>query len=308
MYGFAKFIRSLDNSILHPSYDTKAEHLNANLLLLHKPKHGKLFIKGRHCLVFNFPLPSSLPATFISSNGCVKYKMLICVKRFAKSDMNFEFPFIVTQIVNLNEIPNIERPLLRLTSKEFTLDFTSKCLYMTAVISQQGFTPNQIIDVKTTIDNRSMVFVKFVKISLKKIVEFVGAGGRRLEATKAAVYCGSVPSHEKRLFVKYLKVPPLLPNINNCEILRVNYEVQVKAKTAGATRSPTVRLPIQIGTIGLIRDSQIDYEMDMRMPTRLEIAPMSYDACMASTSNASTPDVGGFSDLIDFSESFYDFY
>lgn len=208
------------------------------------------------------------------------------------------------RVVDLNAFdPPLTRPLLRVTSKEFVIDFTSKALYMTAMIPQQGFVPNQIIDIRTQIDNRSIVYVKYVKISLKKVIAFTSQNPniqtRQQSVTEGEVYCGDVPAHAKRTFTKFLKVPLLPPNISNCDIIRVDYEIQVKAKTIGVTRSPVLKLPIQIGSIPLLRDAHFDFEAATGMPSilrRLEIAPMSYEECMSST--ATTPDA----DLIDLSE------
>ncbi|KAG5669575.1 hypothetical protein PVAND_017462 [Polypedilum vanderplanki] len=303
--GHAKCTWSIDSSVYYmQSYHGKIEHLNANLILLHKPINGQAFLSGTHKFNFFFQLPETLPASFNSLEGCVKYKMIITVKRFAKSNSIYEYPFLVTRHVDLNEIIGLDRPLLKVTAKEFTIDFTSKSLYMSAMISQQGFVPHQIIDVRTQIDNRSIVYVKYVKISLKKITIFTSQSpqihSKKVESTKAVAYCGDVPAHEKRMFMKYLKIPLLSPNISNCDIIKVSYEIQVKAKSIGVTRSPTLRLPIQIGTTPLIRDSSLDYEMDMPLP-RLEIAPMSYEECMAMSTPESID-----TDLIDFNLPTYD--
>lgn len=287
------------------TFSGRKELLNTTVLLLHKPRHGQKFPKGNHSFNFVFPLPEHLPSTFKALEGIVKYQMEITVKRFGKSDCNYVYPFNIMRVVDLNTFEDLSRPLLKVTSKEFSIDFTSKALYMTAMIPQQGFIPNQLIDVRTQIDNRSIVYVKYVKISLKKVIGFTSQNPnvqtRQQTVTEARVYCGDVPAHQKRTFLKYLKVPLLIPNINNCEIIQVNYEIQVKAKTVGVTRSPVLRLPIQIGSIPLMSENFLDYELESGMPSilrRLEIAPMSYDECMSST--ATTPD----GDLIDLSEFF----
>lgn len=238
--------------------------------------------------------------------------MDIVVKRFGKSDCNFVYPFNVMRVVDLNAFdPPLSRPILKVTSKEFSIDFTSKALYMTAMIPQSGFVPNQVIDIRIQVDNRSIIYVKYVKISLKKIIAFTSQNPniqtRELFVTESIVFCGDVPAHKKKSFLKYLKVPLLPPNITNCEIIKLNYEIHVKAKTAGVTRSPVLRIPIQIGSIPLLRDGHVDYELAMGEPTflrRLEIAPISYDDCMSST--ATTP--AAEDDLIDFSEEFNGFF
>lgn len=229
--------------------------------------------------------------------------MIVLVKRFGKSDMEFIYPFFVKQIVDLNAIEEMTRPLLRVTSKDFAIDFTSKFLYMTAMIPQQGYVPNQIMDIRIQVDNRTIVYVKYVKVSLKKIVTFISQNPNinqhMVESTVTSAYCGDVEAHMKKLFVKYLKIPQVPPNIDNCEIIKLSYEVQVKAKTAGVTRSPILRLPIRIGTVQLFRDDRRDYELEVMEPRRFEFAPMSYDECISGSSCPVTPNSD---DLMDFSE------
>lgn len=290
------------------NFHGRIDLLNANLILLHKPRFGQLFAAGSHSHSFMFPLPDYLPSTFKSMEGVVKYQMEITVKRFGKSDCNFVYPFNVMRVVDLNAFdPPLSRPVLKVTSKEFSLDFSSKALYMTAMIPQSGFVPNQVIDIRIQVDNRSSIYVKYVKVSLKKIIAFTSQNPniqtRELCVTETLIYCGDVPAHKKKSFLKYLKVPLLPPNISNCDIIRLGYEIHVKAKTVGVTRSPVLKIPIQIGSIPLLRDGHVDYELAMGEPTflrRLEIAPISYDECMSST--ASTPAIDD--DLIDLSEKF----
>lgn len=293
------------------NFHGRIDLLNANLILLHKPRFGQNFLAGSHSFNFMFPLPTYLPTTFKSMEGVVKYQMNITVKRFGKSDCNYVYPFNVMRVVDLNAFdPPLTKPVLKVTSKEFSIDFTSKALYMTAMIPQTGFVPSQVIDIRIQVDNRSIIYVKYVKISLKKVIAFTSQNPniqtRELCVTEAMVYCGDVPAHKKKSFLKYLKVPLLSPNINNCDIIRLDYEIHVKAKTVGVTRSPVLKIPIQIGSIPLMSEGHVDYELAMGEPTflrGLQIAPTSYDECMSST--PTTP--AAENDLIDFSENFWVF-
>lgn len=290
-------------SSLH-SLSGRVEHLNTKLLLFNKPRNGQIFPKGKFSFNFFYQLSPTLPSSFHSTEGYVKYKMIVLVKRFGKSDMEFEYPFFVKQIVDLNAIEDMTRPLLRVTSKDFAIDFTSKFLYMTAMIPQQGYVPNQIMDIRIQVDNRTIVYVKYVKVSLKKIVTFISQNPNinqhTVESTEASAYCGDVEAHMKKLFIKYLKIPQVPPNIDNCEIIKLSYEVQVKAKTAGVTRSPVLRLPIRIGTVQLFRDDRRDYELEVMEPRRFEFAPMSYDECMSGSSSCPVTPISD--DLMDFSK------
>ena len=64
-------------------------------------------------------------------------------------------------------------------------------------------------------------------------------------------FCDQVKPHCHRTFSKNIKVPALEPNIENCELIRVLYEIHVKAKTSGLHRSINLRLPVVIGAVSL---------------------------------------------------------
>jgi hypothetical protein len=64
-----------------------------------------------------------------------------------------------------------------------------------------------------------------------------------------------IPPKTKRDFVRVLYVPPLPPNIDNCEIIKVLYQIVIKAKTIGWNKSPKLKFPIFIGTIPIVSES-----------------------------------------------------
>lgn len=71
----------------------------------------------------------------------------------------------------------------------------------------------------------------------------------RVVIAESFEYCDQVKEHCHRIFSKYITVPALEPNIENCDLIRVTYEVHVKAKTSGFHRSINMRLPVMIGTV-----------------------------------------------------------
>lgn len=80
----------------------------------------------------------------------------------------------------------------------------------------------------------------------------------RVVIVESLEYCDQVKPHCFREFSKGIRVPHLEPNIENCELIKITYEIHVKAKVSGLHRSLNLRLPVLIGTVPL-RD-----ERDMR--------------------------------------------
>lgn len=58
-----------------------------------------------------------------------------------------------------------------------------------------------------------------------------------------------IPPKTNRDFLRAISIPPVPPNIENCEIINVTYELRIKAKTIGWNKSPVLKIPIKIGTI-----------------------------------------------------------
>lgn len=212
---------------------------------------------GEHKFDIAYLLSPHLPTSFKCKNGAIKYKIVIIVERSWKKNSKFEFPFTVISPLNLNDNGGFSRnPMKEELTKSFKLDFNSEPLYISASIPFCGYVPGQTIDIKIQVNNQSKTHVKEVKVSLKKIVSLNGQKPRRktfeLIFSEAKVSTDSVPVSTMKHFEKQLLVPSLPPNILNCEVIQVQYELRVKAMTSGLNRSPKVKIPITIGTVPLI--------------------------------------------------------
>lgn len=128
--------------------------------------------ESQHNFDFTFPLPASLPTTFKAKFGSIKYKIIANV-RFSNSELTFELPFIVICPLDLNKItPSLATPQKMELERNFNFQIASSDLNMMAVVPQGGFVPGQSIEVLVQIENRGKTKVKYLKISLKKIVIF----------------------------------------------------------------------------------------------------------------------------------------
>lgn len=211
---------------------------------------------GQHDFNIQYILGSTLPTSFKCRNGSIKYKIQVNVERPWKMNSSYEFPFTVIRPLNLNSEPrSLKDPLKQELSKNFTLDFTSEPLYMLASISFQAYVPGQTINLKIQVNNQSKTHVKEIKVSLKKIVVLSSFKPKKrtkqLVIPEGKVFTDPVPVLTVQNFEKQIVVPSLPPNISNCEIIHVRYELRVKAITSGLSRSPKLKLPITIGTIPL---------------------------------------------------------
>lgn len=107
--------------------------------------------------------------------------------------------------------------------------------------------------------------IKSIRVALNRIM-FMTSNTPLKEIMRVVIaesfeYCDQVKPHCHRIFSKWITVPALEPNIENCELIRVTYEVHVKAKTSGFHRSINLRIPVMIGTIPLGDDKE-DYRSE----------------------------------------------
>jgi hypothetical protein len=212
---------------------------------------------GQHKFKVSYVLSSNLPTSFNCKYGSIKYKITVTVDRPWKLKSTFEFPFTIIRPLNLNREGNFLRnPVKDEIFKKFKLDFTTDPLSMSASIPFAAYVPGQPINIQVHVKNQSNTHVKAIKISLKKIVSLNSTAPKRrtkqLTLTEANISTDSVAVQTEKTFIETLTVPSLPPNISNCDIIQVSYELKIKARTTGFSRSPKLRLPITIGSSPLI--------------------------------------------------------
>lgn len=212
---------------------------------------------GLHKFNVSYVLSSNLPTSFKCKFGSIKYKIEVKIDRPWKLKSTFKFPFTIISPQNLNRAGNhLRNPTKDEVSKYFKMDFTTDPLLVSASIPFSGYVPGQTINIEVDVKNQSMTHVKGVKVSLKKIVILNSTKPKRktkvLILSEAKVLTESIAVQTVKNFKEKLIVPSLPPNISNCDLIKVSYELRVKAKTSGFNRSPKIKLPIVIGTSPLI--------------------------------------------------------
>lgn len=232
-------------------------YFNESSCLLGEFDENQVELKpGLHKFDVSYALSSHLPTSFKCKYGSIKYKIRIKIDRPWKLDSTYDFPFQVVRPLNLNtESISLRTPLKDELSKTFKMDFTSEPLYMMAAIPMSGYVAGQTVDVLIQVNNQSKTHVKEIKVYLKKIVLLNSQKPRKktkvLTESIAKITTDAVPILSIQTFEEKLIIPSTPPNIMNCEVIQVFYELRVKAKTSGLNRSPKLKLPITIGTVPL---------------------------------------------------------
>lgn len=253
---------------------------------------------GAYQYNFQAVLPPLLPTSFEAKHGSIRYLIDVVIDRPWKFDLTYKVAFTVLKQLDLN----YENPALKIPSKlEIVKTFycglcKTAPLFMAASIPMSGYVAGQSVNVSIEINNESRVDVEDVKIILKKIIFYNSqAPTKRTKEevlTEKEVRCGGVSKQKQEKYEQLLVIPPIPPsNMNYCRILNVAYEIHVTAKVSGVHQSPTIRLPITIGTVPLYIPSQV------HPPTAPALTP-------SPTGNASISDAinGELGALISFSK------
>lgn len=131
-------------------------------------------------------------------------------------------------------------------------------LSIVASVPQTGYVPGQTIIISASVVNDSNVDIKAMKYSLMKTVIYhsqTPAHKTKHEVTVIQENRGlGVAKRTKETCQVALMVPPVPPsNENLSRIIHIQYELKIEATAAGAHTSPSVVIPITIGTVPLTR-------------------------------------------------------
>jgi hypothetical protein len=212
---------------------------------------------GHHKFNFSCVLPPQLPTSFESKYGYIRYQIKVELERPWKFDIKHVFAFTVIKVFDLNyESPALRSPLKTETTKTFFLGLSSKPLFVSAEIPISGFVAGQSVPVSIKINNDSSTDVEETKVTLKKIIFYNSQTPRRKTRERVETAAESrhpgVPAKAKGNIEASLVLPPVPPtNIAFCKVIQVHYELHITARVGGIHRSPTLRLPITLGTVPL---------------------------------------------------------
>ncbi|KAG7480421.1 hypothetical protein MATL_G00055910 [Megalops atlanticus] len=210
---------------------------------------------GDHSFPFQFLIPGSAPSSYEGPYGRITYRLraFIDTPRFSK-DYKTEKPFYLLNPLNLNEVPNIEKPNSSGTSKKFTyLLVKTGTIVLKARSDQRGYIPGQVIKLSAEINNKSGKDTGCVVASLVQKVTFKTRRPISDLRTIAEVEGAGVKAGKHAEWKEQIIVPPLPQSgLNGCSLIDIQYFLQV------SLRSPEVLviLPVHIGDVAVDSNSR----------------------------------------------------
>ncbi|XP_036383810.1 arrestin domain-containing protein 1a [Megalops cyprinoides] len=210
---------------------------------------------GDHSFTFQFLIPGSAPSSYEGPYGRIAYRLraFIDTPRFSK-DYKTEKPFYLLNPLNLNEVPDIEKPNSSGTSKKFTyLLVKTGTIVLKARSDQRGYIPGQVIKLSAEIHNKSGKDTGCVVASLVQKVTFKTKRPISDLRTIAEVEGAGVKAGKRAEWKEQIIVPPLpQSDLSGCSLIDIQYFLQV------SLRSPEVLviLPVHIGDVAVDSSSR----------------------------------------------------
>ncbi|KAK6643831.1 hypothetical protein RUM43_000094 [Polyplax serrata] len=213
---------------------------------------------GSHTYNFSAKLPDSLPSSFESQFGYVRYTVKAILNRPWKFDQECKAAFTVVSPLDLNKVPESKEPIN--IHKEKFIGFCcckSGPLSATLQVPISGFVSGQIIPVSLEVENLSDKNTGAGICSLNKVVtynaQYPVQKSKFDKVGITEVKLGVVGAHSANKWTENLIVPALPPsNLQNCTIMDVKYEIKVDVKVPGLFyRGLHFKTPIVFGTVPL---------------------------------------------------------
>ncbi|XP_023647411.1 arrestin domain-containing protein 1-like [Paramormyrops kingsleyae] len=203
---------------------------------------------GEHSFPFQFLIPESSPTSFDGKFGRTVYRLTSVIEtpRFSK-DYNAVKPFYLLKPLNLNEVPDIEKPSSSQATKKFTyLLVKTGTVVLNAKCSMRGYIPGQVIELTTKIHNDSGKDTGHVLGALIQKVTYKTKRPIISARTIAEVQAAGVKAGGHTEWKEQIVVPSLPQSgLDGCRLIAIEYFIQVSLKCPEVL----VTLPIYIGNL-----------------------------------------------------------
>ncbi|XP_014665524.1 PREDICTED: arrestin domain-containing protein 3-like isoform X2 [Priapulus caudatus] len=281
-------------------YNNDELYFNHEIILFTKEpgsSDNPMMPAGRNAFDFAIRLPPQIPSTFEGLHGGVRYYAKACINRPWKFDHTVKEMFTVVSVLDLNVLPQAESHVSGRNEK-YVCCWCCKQgpLACEASIPRMGYVPGENILVSAEIENNTNRKCNDSKAKLTVITTF-SARSKTRSVSKVIGFIskGEIKRREGETWTNEpLRVPPLPPSkLVGCNIIDIDYFVDVEVSPAGPALDLDVRLPIIIGSIplrsvfqGWQAQDQIPFSNALQSQENHRSVPPSYMECMDSNVDA----------------------
>ncbi|XP_071794769.1 arrestin domain-containing protein 3-like [Asterias amurensis] len=240
---------------------------------------------GEHHFPFTFQIPNvPLPYPFEGCSGWIRYKLKCKIDRPWKFDHTVERLFsVIGQPIDLNLIQIARYPLQGNDSKTVCCWCCASGPILTQASTDKGaYVPGETIFVSCNIENNSNRNIVDLNAKLIQRVTFHSSGGHTRKRSKTMVHIkgpGCGPGETATMAWSPLVIPAIPPTgPQGCNIITIQYEVEVEGDVSDTPFDATVKLPVTIGTVPLYQYySPQPNDVVTQQPSANEPPPPSYE-------------------------------
>lgn len=206
---------------------------------------------GRSIYPFQFILPHGLPSSFEGKHGSIKYSLEAVIGRSWAFDCKSRTNFHVVGVVDLNNVPAAQLPIVVKACKTFGLIFQSGPLDVTLRLPKGGAVPGEFLPFAAEIFNKSDKTVTEY-IAIHQEIQYSARGETKTERNTVAEMSGEVlkPGADHLWQGNIIKVPQVPLTLHgNCHIINVKYEIVLEMKVSGLGINLTALAPFVIGNV-----------------------------------------------------------
>ncbi|XP_062562604.1 arrestin domain-containing protein 3-like [Armigeres subalbatus] len=259
-------------------YRGRQDYINSTTYLIGSNDGSNIELPaGLHAYRFSCSLPTNLVTSLEAKKGHIRYTVKVILERSWKVDQSYKVAFTVLRNVNLNE-ENMEVRLPSKVTKQKNFlwgPFKSAPLLMIAETPISGYAPGQTIAVRVEVDNQSNRQMKGIIARLVQEVSLISQSPyTRVQPFPTVVaedQCVGVEKRSKGSTIQYLNIPPLPPTNRTCQVLTVNYYVEVEGNISGPAFNPKIQIPITLGTIPLTTNAVPNFENEASTSTSIQV-------------------------------------
>lgn len=245
-------------------------------------KHGMMMevVAGEYKYPFEYELPSNVAYSTEGKYGEIYYGIKLVLDVPHQVDKVIRLPLTVVRYEDLNLMPLLKYPTQEEVSQTFCYFFIcclgSSPLHISVSVPFTGYVPGQQIPISIEMNNQSHVPVKSTKITLKGLHKFsfdYPSSSSHVEKYRLDYkHCQGVKSGCSIKIDESLKVPEMLNPSNDahCKVFQISYAIKVAAVVDAPHQSPSVRVPITVGSFPLLFKEGHEYN---RRPTQLLDGP-----------------------------------
>lgn len=217
----------------------------------------------------NYQLPIPIPYSAERKHGSIRYKLKAVLSIPWGFDLKDEKRFTVVRYEDLNYFPELRTPIEMEQIKEFCWLFcNSNPLIIRVRLPKSGFGVGETIPLNVLMINKSKTKVLESIIVLRRIDCFnetepcYKPHKKEVKTSVGQNVLHQVKGGETISFDSSIGIPQNaeVSNDRYCKVFQITYELKIIVKTAGCHRSPKIKLPITIGTVGINDQPQVPIE------------------------------------------------